>query len=165
MAQGRQLRVYLHPEDRPAVDEYVRGELAGALLTERSPDPHGFEVADSAAGGIGRLICPKPLVTELHPRHIAAREEWVLNVSTDPLIEWWFSLLDEGMLFPGRFYYLPAGRPPELLETAKRLFKWVRANTEQVETEWGTERLGPKAAGLLRAGAIKLRVNPPGSRR
>jgi hypothetical protein len=164
MAQGRQLKVYLHPEDRPAVDEYVRGELAGALLTERSRDSHGFEVADSAGGGTGRLICPGSLVAGLRPRHIAARDEWILDPATDPLIEWWFAKLDEGVLFPGRFYYLPSGQPPEFLETAKGLFAWVRAHTEQVETEWGTERLGPRAAGLLRAGLISLRRNPPGSR-
>jgi hypothetical protein len=164
MTQGRQLKVYLHPEDRPAVDAYVRGELAGALLTERSPDRESFEVADSATGGPGRLICPRPLVADLHPRHIEARDEWVLSVAADPLIEWWFSRLEDGELSPGRFYYLPRGTSDEPAATARRLFAWLRRFTTRVGTGWGTELLGPRAAELVGAGELRLRANPPGSR-
>ncbi|BCB76931.1 hypothetical protein GCM10022251_76220 [Phytohabitans flavus] len=170
--KGRQLKVYLHPQDRPAVDAFVQRELASALLSERSRDRGGFEVQDSQAGGMGRLICPRPMVPDLNPRYIEARDEWILDVQVDPLIEWWFSRLDDDQLYPGRFYYLPsvsasnskANKPAEFLAMATRLLGWVREETVVFDTEWGSERLGPVAAEMLQGGRISLRRNPPGSR-
>lgn len=172
MVRGRQLKVYLHPDDRPAVDAYVHGELESLLLKERSNDPDGFEVLDSREGGMGRLICPRSAVGHLEPRYVETRDEWILGVQGNPLVEWWFSKLNGGLLYPGRFYYMPSdspstsGRdyPPDFMPMAKRLFKWVRSETVTVETEWGAERVGPVAEAMLRAGSITLRRNPPGSR-
>ncbi len=121
---------------------------------------------------MGKLICPASLLGRLDPRHIEARDEWVLDVAEDPLVEWWLSKLDDKLLYPGRFYYVPftlAGsvfieKDEEFLSTAERLFKWVRKETRAVETEWGRERLGSVAAEKLQNGEISLRQNPPGSR-
>jgi len=169
MARGRQLRVYLHPDDRLAIDAFVRYELGAALLMERSRDRDGFEVEDSRSGGMKRLLTPRRFLRELSPRHIEATDEWILNVANDPLIEWVLSRLYNGLLYPGRFYYLQrldsgADQQHDLVKTADRLFRWVRSQTLAVETEWGSERLGAMAAELVRDGQVSLRFGPPGSR-
>lgn len=170
--RGRQLKVYLHPKDRPLVDAFVREELASALLKERSRDRAGFETRESKDLWTGLLICPRSLLAELDPRYIEARDEWIIDVHTNPVVEWWFSKLDSGLLYPGRFYYVPSGfaggsgrdGTKDFLVVADKLFKWLRTKTCVVETEWGTERLGPVAAEMVREGQISLRRNPPGSR-
>jgi hypothetical protein len=174
--RGKQLKVYLHPDDHAAVEHQVERELGSLLLLERSPDPTDF-VADGgrlgAARGMGRLVCPASLVGELQPRFIQTNDEWMLNLQANPVIEWWFSKLADGVLYPGRFFALPAStyaetfRREELEEftsVTTNLFRWVRSWTVPVETDWGAERLGPKAAVLVSDGDLSLRRNPPGSR-
>jgi hypothetical protein len=169
---GKQLKVYLHPDDQPQVDDFVHGELASVLLAQRSPSPDPLELEGSGGSGMGPLICPASLLRNLQPRHIEARNEWILDVMTSPVIEWWLSKFDQGQLYPGRIYYVPqttsgdSSTPKDkaFLEAADRLFKWMRKSTETVETEWGKERLGRIAATRFRNGEISLRRNPPGSR-
>lgn len=169
---GKQLKVYLHPDDQAQVDDFVHGELASVLLAQRSPTPAPLELEGSGGSGMGPLVCPASLLGSLQPRHIEARGEWIIDVTTSPVIEWWVSKFDHGQLFPGRLYYVPqtplgdtaTPKGKEFLATAERLFKWMRKFTEAVETEWGKERLGKIAAAKLRNGEISLRRNPPGSR-
>jgi len=110
------------------------------------------------------------MVSQLKPRHIVARDEWVLNIDAEPIIEWQFSRLDQGVLSPGRFFYIPTAglddsrveKPFEFISSAKKLFGWLRRQTQMMDTEWGAERVGPITAELLRTGAITLRANPAG---
>ncbi|MFG1992483.1 hypothetical protein ACGFJ7_21140 [Actinoplanes sp. NPDC048988] len=162
MATGRQLKVYLHPEDRPAVDDYVRRELGGVLLRERSADRASLVTADSR-DGMARLIGLASQAARLEPRYVEPRDEWVMSLQSGPLIEWWFSKLDDDQLYPGRFYYLPHDDEP-FTKAATSLFTWVRRYAPAVPAEWGPERLGPAAAEMVRAGKLSLRRNPPGSR-
>lgn len=169
---GKQLRVYLHPDDQAQVDDFVHGELASVLLAPRSPSPDPLRLEGSEGSGMGPLICPASLLDSLKPRYIEARNEWILDVITNPVIEWWLSKFEQGQLFPGRLYYVPkitsgdsaALKDKTFLETADRLFKWMRKYTDTVETEWGKKRLGKIAATKFRNGEITLRRNPPGSR-
>jgi hypothetical protein len=169
---GKQLRVYLHPDDQAQVDDFVRGELTSVLLAQRSPSPDPLELEGSGGSGMGPLICPASLLGSLRPRHIEARNEWILDVMTSPVIEWWLSKFDHGQIFPGRLYYVPeitsghgtARKDKAFLEAADRLFKWMRESTDAVETDWGKERLGRIAATKFQNGEVSLRRNPPGSR-
>ncbi|MFJ8011072.1 hypothetical protein [Streptomyces sp. NPDC096339] len=171
--RGKQLKVYLHPGDHSAVYAYVRDDLGSLVLRERASNPESFQVAEAEEVGAGRFICPLSLADDLHPRHIAATGEWMLDIQTNPVVEWWFSKIADGLLYPGRFYSMPAssyadfgnrGQLDDFSEMANRLFKWARSWAVIVETEWGVERVGPVAAELLRSGDIALRRNPPGSR-
>jgi hypothetical protein len=167
--RGRQVRVYLDPADHPDVDAFVHDDLSCVLLAERSPTAAPTVLANSAGPGMGALVCPTSVLPLLTPRHIPPRNEWVLEVEREPVIEWWYSRFDNGTLFPGRFYYVPASvdageKPAEFLSAAERLFRWIRRSTETVDTEWGRERLGGRAAEKVRRGELTLRRNPPGSR-
>lgn len=171
--RGKQLKVYLHPDDHLAVYEYVQSELDSVLLRERASDPGDFQAGDATGGGAGRLICPRSMVGRLEPRYIEVRGEWVLDVQRNPVVEWWFSKLDNDFLYPGRFYCVPGAsysksgdiqNAPEFSDMANRLFRWVRSRTLNFETEWGTEKVGPSAAEKLQTGSVGIRRNPPGSR-
>jgi hypothetical protein len=172
MARGRQLKVYLHPDDHPAVFSRVQDELDAAVLRERAGAPEDFEVGDAPEKGPGRLLCPRSLTGGLRPRHIEVRDEWILDAGSSPVVEWWFSKLDKGFLHPGRLYWVPGDPDPgaddatssrELASFANRLFTWMRSYTVRFEAEWGPERVGPLTAERLRDGDIALRRNPPGS--
>jgi hypothetical protein len=78
MGTGRQVKVYLHPEDRQAVADFVRGRLGCVLLRERSADRASLETAD-VGDGSARLICLDSQASELRPRLIEARSEWVFG--------------------------------------------------------------------------------------
>jgi hypothetical protein len=167
--RGKQVRVYLHPADHTDVDAFVHGDLASTLLAERSSVAEPAVLADSTGPGMGALICPASMLPVLTPRHIPSRNEWVLEVEREPLVEWWYSAFENGALFPGRFYYVPTGadnkqKPTDFLSSAEHLFRWVRRSTESVNTEWGRERLGRRAAEKFRRGEVVLRRNPPGLR-
>ncbi|MEE1807256.1 hypothetical protein, partial [Streptomyces sp. BE133] len=167
-----------HSEIKPvdpgsAVYAYVRDELGSLILRERASNPESFQVTEAVEAGVGRLICPLSLCENLQPRYIAATGEWMLGIQLNPAVEWWFSKIANGLLYPGRFYSMPASSYPdfgdrgqldEFAAMANRLFRWVRSWTVIFETEWGVERVGPVAAELLRSGDIALRRNPPGSR-
>jgi hypothetical protein len=166
--RGRQIRVYLHPADRVAVDAFIHGELSCTLLAERSSSAVPSVLPDSAGPGMGVLICLTSMLQSLAPRHIPSRNEWVLEPETEPLIEWWYSRFENGLLFPGRFYYVPVidnhQKSADFQSAADSLFRWVRRSTRMVNTEWGQERLGGEAAERFLRGEVALRRNPPGSR-
>jgi hypothetical protein len=167
---SRQIKTYMLPDDRAAVEAFVKDELGSVLMAHRWPTPVPLEV--SSGTGQSSLVCPASLIDELNPRHIAARDEWVLDPLTDPVVEWWYSKFSEDVLFPGRLYYVlenPAGengtrKDDRFLSMADALFKWIRRSTCYVETEWGRERFGANAASSYRRGDLVLRRNPPGSR-
>ena len=168
---GRQLRLYLHPGDHAAVEQFVHDDLASALVAERSHSPEPMEVDSDPDARPGTLICPRRLLASLEPRHIEAQGYYVLHPTRNPVVEWWYSKLTDDGLYPGRFYYLPGG-PSEgdvpwddrFLQMAERLFQWARKSANLVDTDWGRERLGPVAAEQYLNGELQLRRNPPGSR-
>ncbi|MFE5676932.1 hypothetical protein ACFQ7B_22525 [Streptomyces erythrochromogenes] len=171
--RGKQLKVYLHPDDHAAVQAYVHDKLSSLVLQERARNPERLQIADVKEGGVGRLICHPSLTGSLRPRHVEVTGEWVLDIQSNPVVEWWFSRVVENVLYPGRFYYMPAsaypqfdggGRLGEFSDMADRLFCWVRSWAVKYEAEWGVEMVGPATAELLRNGDIALRRNPPGSR-
>lgn len=170
---GRQLKVYLHPEDHVEIDNFVRNDLNCVLLAERSPSSVSLELHSSReTSATGSLICPAALVGNLSLRGLANRKEWVIELGANPVIEWWYSKLDGDELHPGRFYYIPMRsidgvayeKDDAFLDVATRLFAWIRRTTIYVATEWGRERLGTEAADRFRDGTLGLRRNPPGSR-
>jgi hypothetical protein len=130
-----------------------------------------MEVDGDPGARPGVLICPRGLVSSLQPRHIAAQGYYALHPTRNPVVEWWYSKLTADGLHPGRFYYLPNG-PSDgtavwdegFLRMAERLFQWARKTAHFVNTEWGRERLGPRAAERYLNGELQLRRNPPGSR-
>ncbi|MFE1899468.1 hypothetical protein [Streptomyces yangpuensis] len=171
--RGKQLKVYLHPDDHAAIQVYVRDGLGSLVLHERAENPERLRIADVQEGGAGRMICHRSLADYLRPRYVEVSGEWVLDIQENPVVEWWFSKFVENSLYPGRFYCVPAsayhdfdcaGRLGEFSNMTNRLFWWVRSWVVEFEAEWGVEMVGPKAAELLRSGDITLRRNPPGSR-
>src|SRR4051812_12921451 len=131
---GKQIKVYLHPKDRAAVRDYVRGDLASVLLAERWESSVPLELPSSEDPGNALLICPRELVDSLSARYVAAKDQWVVDPVSAPVIEWWHSALVDGMLYPGRFYYVPtvqgesahSGKDERFLAVAGHLFRWVR---------------------------------------
>lgn len=170
---GRQVKIYLHPEDHSDVDRYIRERLGAALLADQwnSERPQG--VVTSCGSGPVVYVCPQGLIGDLRPRFIASQNHWVVDVNADPLIEWRSSKLIEGDLYPGRLYYVPwvvdrEGKHTKVAEftsVADKFFRWMRDYTSWVETDWGREKVGPHAMNLLNRKRICLKMNPPAARR
>lgn len=168
---GRQLRIYLHPDDRHEVESFVANRLGAVLLAPRSPT--ASLVRSSVIEGSSAMVCPVSRVDDLRPRYIESRHEWVLTAGRDPVIEWWYSKLDGDNLYPGRLYYVAARGGDEfgsstanrdLISTAEALVKWMKKFAMRCDVAWGREYVGPRARLLLDAGELSLRQNPPGSR-
>jgi hypothetical protein len=166
--RGRQIKLYLHPDDRRDVENFIRSELKSALLPPRWTGPSPRPPRVTSEEGMSSLICPACCLDDLRPRRIEDRDEWVADPSRDPVVEWWYSKLDGSLLFPGRFYYVPGkeqeAADEQLVDAGKRLFTWVRKFAGKREVGWGSEHLGPRAALAWERGEITLRQNPPGSR-
>ena len=170
--RGRQVKVYLHPEDHAMVDDFVHNQLGCVLLAENSRSRTPQELPRSYAGDdLGALICRPDTVSELSTMHIPRTGMWWCESTENPVIEWSYSKLDGDTLYPGRFFFVPEAlvddaykeKDPAFVESGDRLVKWVRRTIPLTATEWGRERLGPVAAEMLAKGALKLRQNPPGS--
>lgn len=155
------------------IDDFIHDELGCVLLAERSPSNVPLKLTRSSPeSALGALICPVSSMAGLHLRHLATVDEWVTELSANPVIEWWYSRLAGNTLYPGRFYYVPAVAMDDkyqekssiFLKKAGALFKWLRKSTTLTATEWGRERLGQRAAVKFSEGVIRLRQNPPGSR-
>lgn len=167
---GRQVKIYLHPDDRREVESFVTAQLDSALLAPRWKTTTPQRVSSSQ--GQLALICPNSLIDSLHPRHIKSRDEWVLSAGHDPVIEWWHSKLEGSNLYPGRIYYVPGsdemavGTEGERLlgSVAGNLMRWIKEFARKTEVDWGYEYVSPQAAIKLVDGELHLRRNPPGSR-
>lgn len=168
---GRQIKVYMHPADHAAVEQQVR-ELDAVLLAKHWNSTRPVELEHTADAGLGAFICHRSALESIHPMYIEVRDWWEPSVFDDPIIEWWFSKLDNDTLYPGRFYYIPEVSPSsgsgfltdEFLGTADRLFRWVRRTIKLVDVEWGRERLGAHALDLHSSGKLNLHKGPPGTR-
>jgi hypothetical protein len=166
---GRQIKVYLHPEDHRAVEEFVREKLACTLVAERSRSRTPTEIDSSPEIGWSALICPVDSLRTIKPEYVEAQGYWLTSPTKHPVIEWMYSRLADDGIHPGRFYYvadhfggarLPEPRDEAFVKTAERLFRWVQKTTQWVETGWGRERLGPVAAARHRAGGLAIHMNP-----
>jgi hypothetical protein len=90
---GRQVRLYLHPDDQTEFVELVQGEMQAVLLTPRSVSPEPSIVDSWQAAGYFARICQSTMLGSLVPEHFSTRDEWYFDTSENPLVEWSMSVL------------------------------------------------------------------------
>jgi hypothetical protein len=168
---GRQVEFYSHPVDYAALEEYIRNGIDSVILADRSSSPVPERLA-SVRGEIKTFICPSKMISCIQAHLIANRGYWLVDVNENPVVEWWHSKVISQDIYSGRFYYVPwkfsdgvrEDKDELFLETARKLFAWVRKNTVFVDVPWGRVRVGLKTKELIDEGVLILKMNSPTTR-
>jgi hypothetical protein len=80
---GRQVRLYLHPEDHPLVESFIRDELDCTLVAWRWESTVPVEIESSPSEHFEAFICPRPLLASVNPRYIETQGYWVVDATRD----------------------------------------------------------------------------------
>ncbi|MFW5472712.1 hypothetical protein ACOCJ5_05330 [Knoellia sp. CPCC 206450] len=164
MAVGRQIPVFTHPDDvGPLVDEMSSTLDARVLPWKWLHAVPPTAVPDEAERFA--LLAPARGLSDIHPRQVRGREEWLADAVRDPVVEWRRSRLDEGCLYVGRFYYVPVredGSPKDdaFLDFATSLFGWLKRHLRTVDIDGRRILSTPTASRARATDALSLSLIP-----
>lgn len=141
---GRQFGFYAHPDDYGELATGL-GSLGAVAIGRRSPNglPMIRDIADPGRDVNAFLTRPE-YFSELHSRSPGTSDEWLCSIFDDCLIELSIWLPRDGLVRPGRVYYIPRylveseeyDKPPEFIEFAEQVRKWLRRWCKKREGLW-----------------------------
>lgn len=148
---GRQVNFFMHPDDLPELEAELRDRWS-LLFYPRTVNRAPIDALESLALDYS-TIAPRDekMYAVLSPRYDAdygftcyyngRRKDFMICVSTSPVIEFHRCFFDGKVLKAGRMYFVPQDDPAYFVPWADSVLKWVRRRYTRV----GRHYAGPCA--------------------
>lgn len=157
---GRRFKIYVDQADIGDICGAVTG-WGGLIVGVKSEEPR-LRILDreDVASEVIVLIVPPAYRETLVPRPTASGRRHVLDAVVDPVMEFVPSRHKDGLLTPGRFYFVAeyvvdgafVAKPDVVRQFADEVFAWARRWSRRA----GGKACGPSTAAAVRDGRVEL---------
>src|SRR5215203_3186493 len=126
---GRQVSLYLHPDDHPALQGWL--DEHGLLVFPRAVRCAPFErIADIGPARddtdeSALVVCSKHDAGTFRCWYNAKFQSFTIDPHQSPVVEFDRSVLGADVLWSGRLWFVPQEYPPDFVEWADALLRWV----------------------------------------